>query len=91
MGKTVKEHLDASDQVAKQIKSADALVIRLKGELSAARATLDILSEYQHPKIRLEIPYHLRCDKNRDTKSCSPRDVIEVQIDRINELLGDRV
>lgn len=86
--KTVQEHDAEADQIIKHVRDANALVDRLKEELATTRRTLDVLAEHQHPSVVLGSPYWLKT-KNND--QVSPKRMIEMQTDRINALLGDRV
>ena len=89
MAKTVKEHLQESDRVESLVKDANALVKKLQSELAVTRTTLEALSEMQHPKIVMQIPYGLRGNQQNDNDT-SPSGVISRQVRRINELLGDK-
>lgn len=85
MSKTVKEHLEECKQVSDVIESANALLKKVQAELAIARAVLEELREYQHPKLTMPHPYQL--DRS---KTSTPKSLIELEIDRINTLLGDR-
>lgn len=89
MTKTVKQHMEETDQVQKLVKSANGLVTKLQAELSQARTTLEELSGMQHPKLLMRIPYGIRGSGKED--ETSPAGVIDRQVKRINELLGDKV
>lgn len=89
MAKTVKEHTDETDQVLKIVNSANALVKKLQAELAISRATLEDLAAMQHPKLVMQVPYAIR-GSNTDDKT-TPAGVIDRQVKRINELLGDKV
>ena len=54
---------------------------------ATTRVVLEGLSDYQHPKLQMDVPYQIRLS---DDKAMSPKAVINRQIDRINALLGDR-
>lgn len=85
--KTVKAHLEESDRVEAIVKDANAMVKKLQAELATTRVVLEGLSDYQHPKLQMDVPYQIRLS---DDKAMSPKAVINRQIDRINALLGDR-
>lgn len=86
--KTVLAHLEESDRVADIVKDANALVKKLHSELHVARETFEGLKKYQHPELIMRIPYAIKDGKGPDEKM--PLSVIQMQIDRINTLLGDR-
>lgn len=88
MTKTVKEHLTESDRVSEIVNEANALVKKLQAELAISRTTLEELSEMQHPKLSMRVPYAIR-NKTLDD-SASPKSIISCQVDRISALLGDR-
>ena len=87
--KTVKEHIEESDRVTDIVKNANALVAKLQAELAVSRNTLESLLDYQHPKLRMDVPYPIRT--TRDDGKATPASVIHVQTQRINALLGDKV
>ena len=89
MTKTVKQHMEETDQVQKLVKSANGLVTKLQAELAQARTTLEELSGMQHPKLVMRVPYGIR-GNGKDVET-SPAGVIDRQVKRINEILGDKV
>ncbi|GAA6162608.1 hypothetical protein NBRC116590_03120 [Pelagimonas sp. KU-00592-HH] len=88
MSKTVKEHIDNSNQVQAIINDANKLVEKLQRELAIARETLDALEKYQHPELSMTLPNHIRSGHRDDP--LPPKKTIQIQIERINALLGDR-
>lgn len=88
MAKTVKEHTQEIDRVSAIIKDANALVLKLQAELAIARGTFEDLRAYQHPLHEMQIPYPFR--KNNGPEKQKPANVIDTQISRINDLLGDK-
>jgi hypothetical protein len=86
--KNVKQHLAESDALAKMIGDANALVVHLQGELSIARAALENLAEWQHPKLRIGPLYGVAYD--RDQKPMTGEAICALHVKRINALLGDR-
>ncbi len=84
---TVKEHFEECKSVSDVIDNANALLTKCQAELMAARDVLEGLIDYQHPKLSLQAPYRLRSGSD---KSLSPTALIELEISRINTLLGDR-
>lgn len=84
---TVKEHFEECKQVSDVIDRANALLVKCRAELSDARDVLDSLKEYQHPKLTMTAPYRLRA---KNDESLTPKALIEREVARINELLGDR-
>lgn len=89
MTKTVKEHFENCKSVARVVDDANALLTKVQKELCAARATLEALQDEQHPRVRMNVPYHMRTG-SRDQMVELPETVIKWQIERINALLGDR-
>lgn len=89
MAKTVKQHLEESDRVTELVKGANGMVSKLQAELAISRATLDALLEYQHPQLRMDVPYAIR--GTRDDGKVTPASIVHKQISRINALLGDKV
>jgi hypothetical protein len=87
MTKSVKDHLDNCRQIDQIVKDANALVMKLQSELSVARAVLDGLMEYQHPKLTMKVPFQMREQKE---EAVVPARLIQIEIERINSLLGDR-
>jgi 16S rRNA G1207 methylase RsmC len=88
MSKTVKNHFEDCKQVSQVIDNANVLLAKCKRELAAARSTLQALKECQHPKMTMDVPYELREGRDRVTKT--PAAVIDIEVRRINQLLGDR-
>lgn len=89
MSKTVKEHLEQTDQIQAHIKQADALLIKAKDELFGARRTLEALAVFApSDQLRTDMPYHLRRDRESDPGSM--QEIVRRQVARINALLGDR-
>jgi hypothetical protein len=84
---TIKLHIDKAAEVKAIVDNANALLLKAKSLLEGTRATLEALSEFQHPKLRMEFPYHLR---NGGPETVTPSIVINAQVSRINALLGDR-
>lgn len=88
MTKTVKEHFENCKQVSQVVDDANALLSKVQRELAVARATLEALIDYQHPKLSMDYPYLIKGDCA--SPSGAPVHLIKVQIRNINELLGDR-
>ncbi|GGE30210.1 hypothetical protein GCM10011360_17830 [Primorskyibacter flagellatus] len=88
MAKTVQEHFEECKQIDQIVDQANALLTKVRNELVIARAVLEALSEYQHPKLAMAVPYQFRQDLG--DKHVTPRTVIDAEITRINALLGDR-
>ena len=88
MTKTVKKHLEESDQVTNIVEAANALVKKLQAELALSRETLESLRDYQHPLHKMRVPYGIRNGRNDETGT--PVSIIHLQTERINKLLGDR-
>ena len=86
--KTVKDHIEASDRIIKTVNEANALVKKLRDRLEDIRSTLEALKPYQHDKLKMSMPCHLRAKEM--PSELSPRRVIEQEIKRINAILGDR-
>lgn len=84
---TIKQHFEDCKQVSVVIDNANALLTKTKRALEEARATLEALVEYQHPKLDMRAPYH-QGSGSRDASR--PAEVIRVEVARINALLGDR-
>ncbi len=89
MVKTVKEHFEDCKQVSDVIDNANALLTKCQRELDAARAALEALKEYQHPKMKMDVPYHFR-PSSGDRQTVTPAALIDKEVARINQLLGDR-
>jgi len=87
--RTVQQHLEACKSVENLLTDSNAMVTRLAAALRATRDTLEALLEYQHPKLAMLPPYHLRANSDPN-RSAPPAAVIACQVKRINELLGDR-
>lgn len=87
MSKTVKEHFAACKQVSEVIDDANALLTKCRDELHKARMILEMIGPYQHPKLEVPIGYNGWIS---DQKNMPPSTLIEIEIKRINALLGDR-
>lgn len=87
MTKTVKQQNEEIDQVKRLLDSGNALAVKLSKELQSARVVLEGLRDYQHPKMSIDVPYHMRA---KDREKVMPASLIDMQVQRINELLGDR-
>lgn len=98
MSKTVKEHFAACKQVSEVIDDANALLTKCRDELHKARIILEMIGPYQHPKLEVPIGCNgwISDQKNMppgwisDEKYMPPSTLIEIEIKRINALLGDR-
>lgn len=88
MAKTVKEHFEECKQIDQIVDQANALLTKVRIELATARDVLEGLKKYQHPEMRMRVPYQL--SSSSDIKEAMPVSVIDIEIKRINELLGDR-
>lgn len=90
--KTVQEHINEADTIAKHIKDANALVDRLRDELDKARTTLHSLRDFAPAdRFKIDPPYHLRktgADGRPEGQNMIA--IIKAQTTRINTLLGDR-
>ena len=86
--KTVKQHTDEADTIRAHINDANALVERLRGELSYARQTLHTLRDFAPAdRFKIDPPYHL---KQSSSEGMNMLTMIKAQTVRINTLLGDR-
>ena len=85
---TMKQQADAITTVSKLMGAAMALPERLAKQLREARAVLETLQEYQHPKLSIDLNYSLK-DAMGDSR-IPPATLIEREIKRINDILGDR-
>ena len=87
MAKNIKEHMENCKQVSTIIDDANALLTKTRAELTQARSVLESLLEYQHPKLVIKSYTVKQVTKN---ETASPKELINCEIARINELLGDR-
>lgn len=87
--KTVKQHMQAVDAVSRLLTDTATQIERLRKTLVATRTTLETLSDYQHPKLMMSVPYHLRSD-GPNARDVTPATVIDAQVAAINAILGDR-
>ena len=87
MPKTVQEHFDDCKKVSEVIANANRLLEQTRSELICARTILEKLREFQHPKMEIPIEY---MSWFSDRKIMNPLEVIDLEIARINKLLGDR-
>ena len=87
---TIKSHFENCKQVSQIVDDANALLTKVRDELFVARETLEKLTEYQHSKLSMPIPYRLYEGSGEREKSVAPAVVISRQVHRINALLGDR-
>lgn len=90
MTETTKAHFDNCKQVSQILDDANALLTKVRDELFTARETLEKLTEYQHHKLAMPIPYRLAWGDSEREKTVTPAVVIIRQVHRINALLGDR-
>lgn len=93
MGKSIKEHMDDSNQVKRLVDDANALLARARDELATVREVLSSLSDFQHPKVimkRTDASYLAREVAECGDRDFTPSHLIGKQIARINALLGDR-
>jgi hypothetical protein len=86
--KTVTQHLADSAALAKTIADANALVVKLQGELNIARAAFELLAPWQHQ--RLDIGPLYGGAYERDQKPLKGDVICALHIKRINAVLGDR-
>lgn len=85
------EHLKASEEIVKHVEQSDALAKKLGEQLKRTRETLETLKAFSpDDRFKVSAPYHLRSD-NSNAAEASMNDIINRQIRKINELLGDRV
>lgn len=87
--KTVQQHMQAVEAVSKLLTDTTAQIERLRKALAASRATLEALADYQHPKVKMPAPYHMRASVSND-RDVTPATVIAAQVEAINATLGDR-
>lgn len=87
--RTVQQHLQACAKMESLITDRNALLNCLSNMLQQTRSILESLREYQHPKIRMDLPYSMRRNDSNQRDIC-PVDLIELHIKQINALLGDR-
>lgn len=93
VGKSIKDHMDESDQVKKLVDEANALLGRAREELATIREVLTSLRDFQHPKMlirRADTSYLTREVANCGDRDFTPAHLIDRQVARINALLGDR-
>lgn len=84
----MKQQAEAITTVRNIMAAAMALPERLAKQLREARAVLEDLKEYQHPKIIINTSHAVRAATSLD--QLPPAMLIEAEIKRINEILGDR-
>ena len=85
-----KAHFENCKQVSQIVDDANALLTKVRDELFVARATLEALAAYQHPKLSMNMPNGIADSSNEREKPVPPAYVITRQIKRINAILGDR-
>lgn len=86
--KTVKQHADEADTIAKHVRDANALLTKLRDELDNTRKTLHALRDFSPAdRFKIDPPYHLRNSANEPMNMLT---MIKAQTVRINLLLGDR-
>jgi len=87
------DHLKASEEITKHVEQSDALAKKLGLHLKETRATLEELKIFcPNESFKIRSPYHLRRGDN--PSSCdevSMASIIDRQVRRINDILGDRV
>ena len=86
---SIEEHLAEADRITKIVKDSTAMLKKAQEELKIARMTLEHLREFQHPKLSMEVPYYHKTKYSRGAQM-TPRDLVDHQIERINDLLGDK-
>ena len=84
---TVTEHFEDIKSIEQLMKDGSALLRKVQAELAETRKTLEILKHCQHPKVLVEVGYRSSIS---DEKTMSPERLIQLQVERINGLLGDR-
>ena len=87
VNKTVADHLADSKALAQTISDANALVIKLNGELQLARSTFETLAAWAHPKLIIGPLYGALYGEKASLTGDS---ICKLQIARINAVLGDR-
>lgn len=91
MSKTIKDHIDESDQVKTLIDHSNALLVKAREELVMIRESLECLRAYQHPKLVIASPgYRMKDVVGRGDRPFAPLDLIDAHVTRINALIGDR-
>lgn len=86
MSYTVRSHLEDCKRVSDVVDNANALVIKAKRQLEEARDVLELLRENQHPKLQISVGYRSWADEKHMTGT----EIADIEIGRINALLGDR-
>lgn len=84
--KTVQQHMQAVEAVAKLLTDTTAQIYRLRRTLVNTRRTLEALTDLQHPKLLMRPPGHLEVGNDH----AQPAAVILKQVADINAILGDR-
>ena len=87
--KTVEEHLEHAEVLQEHIKSADALVVKLKRELEICREFINWAARFGHPDFKISVGYMGDMPVDH-TELCSLRDGCSHRIAAINALLGDK-
>lgn len=87
--RTVQQHLQACAKMESLITDSNALLNRLSNMLQQSRSILEALREYQHPKMKMDLPYSYRRGDSNQRDIC-PGDLIDLHVKQINALLGDR-
>ena len=87
--RTVQQHLQACTKMESLITDSNALLNRLSNMLQQSRSILEALREYQHPKMKMDLPYSYRRSDSNQRDIC-PGDLIDLHVKQINALLGDR-
>ncbi|MBT9385504.1 hypothetical protein KM176_16640 [Pseudooceanicola sp. CBS1P-1] len=87
MSLTLTSHMHDCKSIGEAIANANALLVKTQTELQHTREVLEMLREYQHPKLVIQTTYkHWLTEE----KALQPVKLIDAQIARINTLLGDR-
>ena len=87
--KTVEQHLEHAEVLRDHIRSADALVVKLKEELEYCRGMIEWASRFSHPDFTLSVGY-TRGMPVKPSEECTLRAACNHRIAAINALLGDK-
>lgn len=91
--KTVKEHLNETSEIKKHLDDSDALIVKMKGQLSVTREALEWSLKFHNQNFEAGgLRYvHFNPHGSGATKETATlKEVVDHQIKQINALLGDR-
>ena len=87
--KTVEQHLEHAETLQEHIKSADALVLRLRKELQLCRSSLEWAMGFSHPAFSITANYYMDAPV-KNGEQCTLKQMADHRIAAINALLGDK-